>query len=136
MRGSVTDLNDLDRLYEAVKAERGGLDILFANAGTGSFAPLGEITPEHYDQTFDLNVKGLVFTVQKALPLMSAGSSIILNGSTTGVMGTPAVQHLQRHQGGGPKPGAQLGSRPEGHGHSRQCPVARTDHDGVGTRGL
>jgi NAD(P)-dependent dehydrogenase (short-subunit alcohol dehydrogenase family) len=89
VRGSVTDLSDLDRLYDTVKAERGGLDILFANAGTGSFAPLGEITPEHYDQIFDVNVKGLVFTVQKALPLMKAGSSIILTGSSTGVMGTP-----------------------------------------------
>jgi len=89
VRGSVTDLSDLDRLYAAVKAERGGLDILFANAGTGSFAPLGEITPEHYDQIFDVNVRGLVFTVQKALPLMTKGSSIILTGSSTGVMGTP-----------------------------------------------
>jgi len=87
--GSVTDPADLDRLYETVKAERGRLDILFANAGTGSFAALGEITPEHYDQTFDVNVKGLVFTVQKALPLMTEGGSIILTGSTTGVMGTP-----------------------------------------------
>ena len=89
IKGSVTDLSDLDRLYAAVKAERGGLDILFANAGTGAFAPLGEITPEHYDQIFDVNVKGLVFTVQKALPLMKKGSSIILTGSSTGVMGTP-----------------------------------------------
>jgi len=89
VRGSVTDLSDLDRLYATVKAERGGLDILFANAGTGSFAPLGEITVEHYDQIFDVNVKGLVFTVQKALPLMTKWSSIILTGSSTGVMGTP-----------------------------------------------
>lgn len=89
IRGSVTDLSDLDRLYAAVKAERGGLDILFANAGTGLFAPLGEITPEHYDHIFDVNVKGLVFTVQKALPLMKQGASIILTGSSTGVMGTP-----------------------------------------------
>ncbi|MCS0497747.1 glucose 1-dehydrogenase [Ancylobacter sp. MQZ15Z-1] len=89
VRGSVTDLADLDRLYQVVKDERGGLDILFANAGTGIIAPLGEITPEHYDQTFDVNVKGLLFTVQKALPLMSSGGSIILTGSTTGVMGTP-----------------------------------------------
>jgi NAD(P)-dependent dehydrogenase (short-subunit alcohol dehydrogenase family) len=88
--GSITDPADLDRLYATVKAERGGLDILFANAGTGSFAALGEITPEHYDQTFDVNVKGTIFTVQKALPLMSAGGSIILTGSSTGVMGTPA----------------------------------------------
>lgn len=89
VRGSVTDLSDLDRLYETVKNERGGLDILFANAGTGLFAPLGEITPEHYDHIFDVNVKGLVFTVQKALPLMGKGASIILTGSSTGVMGTP-----------------------------------------------
>lgn len=89
VRGSVTNPSDLDRLYEAVEAERGGLDILFANAGTGSFARLGEITPEHYDQIFDVNVKGLVFTVQKALPLMTEGASIILTGSSTGVMGTP-----------------------------------------------
>src|SRR5260221_12966370 len=89
VRGSVTDLADLDRLYHTVKAERGGLDILFANAGTGALAPLGEITPEQFDQTFDVNVKGLLFTVQKALPLMSAGSSIILTDSSTGVMGTP-----------------------------------------------
>lgn len=90
VQGSVTDMADLDRLYDRVASERGGLDILFANAGTGSFAPLGEITPEHYDQIFDLNVKGLIFTVQKAVPLMPAGSSIILTGSSTGVMGTPA----------------------------------------------
>jgi NAD(P)-dependent dehydrogenase (short-subunit alcohol dehydrogenase family) len=89
VRGSVTDPSDLDRLYQAVKAERGRLDVLFANAGTGAFAPLGQITPEHYDQIFDVNVKGLVFTVQKALPLMTQGSSIILTGSSTGVMGTP-----------------------------------------------
>jgi NAD(P)-dependent dehydrogenase (short-subunit alcohol dehydrogenase family) len=88
VRGSVTDLADLDRLYETVKTERGGLDILFANAGTGAFAPLGAITPDHYDQIFDVNVKGLIFSVQKGLPLMTAGGSIILTGSTTGEMGT------------------------------------------------
>lgn len=87
VRGSVTELADLDRLYGMVKAERGDLDILFANAGTGTLAPLGEITVEQYDQAFDVNVKGLLFTVQKALPLMTAGSSIILTGSTAGVMG-------------------------------------------------
>ncbi len=64
--GSVTDLADLDRLFDTVRAERGQLDILLANAGTGAFAALGEITPEHYDRTFDVNVKGLLFTVQRA----------------------------------------------------------------------
>lgn len=89
VQGSVTDLADLDRLYETVQRERGSLDIVFANAGTGSFAALGAITPEQFDETFDVNVKGLVFTVQKALPLMGPGGSIILTGSSTGVMGTP-----------------------------------------------
>lgn len=88
--GSVTDPEDLDRLFDAVKTERGALDILLANAGTGSLVPLPEITPEHYDQTFDVNVKGLIFTVQKGLSLLGEGGSIILTGSTTGVMGTPA----------------------------------------------
>ena len=87
--GSVTELGDLDRLYAAVRAERGTLDILLANAGTGAFAALGDITPDHYDMIFDVNVKGLLFTVQKGLPLMRAGASIILTGSTTGEMGTP-----------------------------------------------
>jgi NAD(P)-dependent dehydrogenase (short-subunit alcohol dehydrogenase family) len=88
--GSVSDLADLDRLFETVKTERGHLDILFANAGTGELVPLGEITPEHFEQTFDTNVKGTLFTVQKGLPLMSAGASIILTGSSTGVTGTPS----------------------------------------------
>ncbi|PZU58751.1 MAG: oxidoreductase [Sphingobium sp.] len=88
VRGSVTDSEDLDRLFETVRTEKGKLDILFANAGTGDFAPLGQITAEHYDQIFDINVKGTLFTVQKGLPLMGPDSSIILTGSTTGVMGT------------------------------------------------
>lgn len=88
--GSVTDLADLDRLFDRVRTERGGLDILLANAGTGSLVPLGGITEEHYEQTFDVNVKGLLFTVQKGLPLMKEGGSIILTGSTTGEMGTPS----------------------------------------------
>jgi len=88
--GSVSDAADLDRLFDAVRQERGTLDILFANAGTGSLVPLSEITPAHYDETFDVNVKGTIFTVQKGLELMREGGSIILTGSTTGVMGTPA----------------------------------------------
>jgi len=88
--GSVTEADDLDRLFDAVKRERGTLDILFANAGTGGLAPLPEITAEQYDQTFDVNVKGTIFTVQKGLTLMGKDGSIILTGSTTGVMGTPA----------------------------------------------
>jgi NAD(P)-dependent dehydrogenase (short-subunit alcohol dehydrogenase family) len=90
VKGSVSDLADLDRLYAAVKAERGTLDIVFANAGTGSPLPLGQITAGHIDETFDTNVKGTIFTVQKALPLMGAGGSIILTGSSAGTTGAPA----------------------------------------------
>src|ERR1700730_6145268 len=89
VKGSVSDLADLDRLYAAVKAERGTLDIVFANAG-GSPLPLGKITAEHIDETFDTNVKGTIFTVQKALPLMGKGGSIILTGSSAGTPGAPA----------------------------------------------
>ena len=79
---------DLDRLYARVKAEHGRIDVLYANAGGGSMLPLGAITEAHYDDTFDRNVKGVVFTVQQALPLLSAGASVILAGSTTGIKGT------------------------------------------------
>jgi NAD(P)-dependent dehydrogenase (short-subunit alcohol dehydrogenase family) len=89
--GSVSDEADLDRLYAAVKAERGRLDIVFANAGAGSPAPLGQITTEHIDETFDTNVKGAIFTVQKALPLMGEGGSIILTGSSAGATGAQGM---------------------------------------------
>jgi NAD(P)-dependent dehydrogenase (short-subunit alcohol dehydrogenase family) len=88
--GSVANEADLDRLYAAVKAERGSLDIVFANAGVGSQLRLGEITAAHIDETFDVNVKGTIFTVQKALPLMGKGGSILLTGSSAGTTGAPA----------------------------------------------
>src|ERR1700730_14226744 len=91
VKGSVSDLADLDRLYAAVKAERGTLDIVFANAGAGSQLPLGKITAEPLDETFDTNVKGTIFTVQKALPLMGEGGSIILTGSSAGTTGAPTM---------------------------------------------
>ncbi|ORM61808.1 oxidoreductase [Pantoea rodasii] len=91
IKGSVSDLADLDRLYAAVKAERGTLDIIFANAGAGSQAALGTITAEHIDETFDTNVKGTIFTVQQALPLMGQGGSIILTGSSAGTTGAPGM---------------------------------------------
>lgn len=90
VQGDVSNLTDLDRLYATVKKQKGHIDILFANAGTGEFAPLGTITEEHFDKIFSANVKGLLFTVQKALPLLKDGSSIILNASTTSVTGAPA----------------------------------------------
>src|ERR1035437_2323450 len=85
------DVADLGQLYAAVKAERGTLDIVFANAGAGSPLPLGKITAEHIDETFDTNVKGTIFTVQKALPLMGKGGSIILTGSSAGTTGAPTM---------------------------------------------
>src|ERR1700746_321674 len=89
IQGDIAKLTDLDRLYEAVKT-KGRIDVVFANAGVAEFAPLGKITEEHFDKLFDINVKGTLFTVQKALPLMNDGGSIILNGSVASVKGTPA----------------------------------------------
>jgi NAD(P)-dependent dehydrogenase (short-subunit alcohol dehydrogenase family) len=88
--GDVSRLADLDRLYAAIKEQKGRLDVLFANAGGGSLVPLGQITEEHFDKTFGTNVRGLLFTVQKALPLMPKGASIVLNASITSIKGTPA----------------------------------------------
>ena len=90
VQGSVSNMADLDGLFAAIKAERGTLDIVFANAGVGSPLALGKITAEHIDEIFDTNVKGLIFTVQKALPLMGRGGSIILTGSSAGTTGAPA----------------------------------------------
>ncbi|WP_025659472.1 SDR family oxidoreductase [Rhizobium sp. IBUN] len=81
---------DLDRLFNRVKEEAGRIDVLFVNAGGGSFAPLGQITEEQFDDTFNRNVKGVLFTVQTALPVLGNGSSVILTGSTAGATGTPA----------------------------------------------
>ncbi|BCA61246.1 oxidoreductase [Sphingomonas sp. HMP9] len=91
VQGSVVNETDLDRLYAAVKAERGTLDIVFANAGTGSMVKLGAITAAHIDETFDTNVKGTILTIEKALPLMGEGGSIILTGSSAGTTGAPAM---------------------------------------------
>src|SRR5882672_6699038 len=89
VQGDIAKLTDLDRLYEIV-ATNGRIDVVFANAGVAEFAPLGKITEKHFDKLFDINVKGTLFTVQKALPLLNDGGSIILNGSVASVKGTPA----------------------------------------------
>jgi NAD(P)-dependent dehydrogenase (short-subunit alcohol dehydrogenase family) len=89
VQGDVARLADLDRLYEAVRV-KGRIDIVFANAGVAEFAPLGRITEEHFDKLFNINVRGTLFTVQKVLPLLNDGGSIILTGSVAGVKGTPA----------------------------------------------
>jgi NAD(P)-dependent dehydrogenase (short-subunit alcohol dehydrogenase family) len=90
IQGDVSNLADLDRLYEVIGREAGRLDVLFANAGGGEFLPLGQITEQHYDKTFGINVKGVLFTVQKALPLMPVGASIVLNASIVSIKGMPA----------------------------------------------
>ena len=87
VQGDVSNLADLDRLYATVKKEKDRIDILFANAGVGELAPLGAITEAHFDKTFGINVKGILFTVQKALPLFQDGGSIILNASTAASKG-------------------------------------------------
>jgi NAD(P)-dependent dehydrogenase (short-subunit alcohol dehydrogenase family) len=90
VQGDASNLGDLDRLYDTVKREKGRVDVLFASAGMGEFAPIGEVTEEHFDKIFNLNVRGLLFTVQKALPLFSNGGSIILNASIAASKGVPA----------------------------------------------
>src|SRR5271163_3037855 len=97
VRGDVSKLQDLDHLCENVKA-KGKIDVLVANAGIGEFAPLASLTEEHFDKLFDLNAKGTLFTVQKALTLMNDGGSIILIGSVASVKGTPAFGNLRGDQ--------------------------------------
>ena len=90
VQSDISKLADLDRLYGVVKKRKGRIDVLFANAGLGEFAPLGAITEAHFDKTFGINVKGTLFTVQKALPLMPDGAAIVMNASITSIKGTPA----------------------------------------------
>jgi NAD(P)-dependent dehydrogenase (short-subunit alcohol dehydrogenase family) len=90
IQGDVANLGDLDRLFAQIKSEKGKIDIVFANAGVAKYAPFGTITEEHYDSIFGINVKGLLFTVQKALPLLPDGASIILNASIVASKGLSA----------------------------------------------
>ena len=87
VQGDVSKLADLDKLYAEVKAKFGHIDIVFANAGIVELSPIGTVTEEHFDKTFGINVKGLLFTVQKALPLLRDGGSVILNSSTANTLG-------------------------------------------------
>jgi NAD(P)-dependent dehydrogenase (short-subunit alcohol dehydrogenase family) len=91
IQGDVTILEDLDRLYETVRQQQGCIDVLFANAGVWEFAPMGEFTETHFDKIFGVNVKGLLFSVQKALPLLKNGGSIILNSSIGGSKGVEGL---------------------------------------------
>jgi NAD(P)-dependent dehydrogenase (short-subunit alcohol dehydrogenase family) len=89
VQGDVANLADLDKLYAAVKSEKGALDIVVANAGVGEMIPTAQVTPEHYDKTFNVNARGTFFTVQKALPLLRNGGSIVLVGSGVHTKGFP-----------------------------------------------
>jgi len=89
VQGDVSNLDDLDRLYKEVETNKGKLDVLFANAGIAEPVPTPDVTPEHYDRTFDINTRGVFFTVHKALPLMKDGGSIIVNGSGAWQKGIP-----------------------------------------------
>ncbi|MGB7947600.1 MAG: glucose 1-dehydrogenase [Candidatus Binatia bacterium] len=89
VQGDLSSLADLDRLFDTIRDRKGRVDVLFANAGLGEFIPLGQITEAHFDKTFAVNVKGTLFTVQKALPLMPDGASIVINGSMASIKGTP-----------------------------------------------
>src|ERR1700730_18684400 len=90
IQGDIANLADLDRMFATIREKSGRLDILFANAGIGAFVPLGQITEAHFDNIFGVNVRGTVFTVQKALPLMREGGTIVINGSMVSVKGMPA----------------------------------------------
>jgi NAD(P)-dependent dehydrogenase (short-subunit alcohol dehydrogenase family) len=90
VQGDMSNLADIDRLYETVKLHADQIDVLFVNAGAYEFGKLGEITEEHFDKTFNTNVRGLLFTVQKALPLLKRGASVILTGSIASIKGMPS----------------------------------------------
>jgi NAD(P)-dependent dehydrogenase (short-subunit alcohol dehydrogenase family) len=91
IQSDTSNLADLDRIYAAIKAQAGRIDVLAVNAGFYEFSALGEITEEHFDKTFDTNVRGLLFAVQKALPLLTKGSSVILTGSIASIKGFPSL---------------------------------------------
>jgi len=91
VQGDISDLDDLDRIYATIKDKAGRIDVLAVNAGHYEFAGFGEITEEHFDKTFNTNVRGLLFTVQKALPLLSESASVILTGSIASIKGFPSL---------------------------------------------
>ena len=98
VRGDAANLDDLDRLFDTVKREKGKIDILYASAGTGEAAPLGEITEQHFDATFGLNTRGTLFTVQKALPLFNDGGSIFMTGSVASIKDRKSTRLNSSHR--------------------------------------
>ena len=127
VRADASSKADLDALFAEIGERAGRIDVLVANAGGGLFAPLGEITEEQYHDTFDVNVKGTIFTVQGALPLLPDGASVILMGSNASASAPPRRSASTRPPNRGPKPRSRLGARPQGPRDPRQRPLARTD---------
>lgn len=120
VQGDVASLGDLDKLYDAVRKQNRRIDVLFANAGVSQPKPIADVDETFFDLHFDANVKGLYFTVQKALPLLNDGASVILNGSIATIKGFPRYQHLQRDQGRGTLFCPHSGERTRQSSHSRQ----------------
>ena len=121
VQGDVSNLADLDRLYDTVKQQKGRIDVLFANAGVGEFVPLEAITEAHFDKTFNINVKGLLFTVQKALPLFQDGGSIILTASIASSKGIEALSVYSATKASHTLVRAHLDGRSETPQDPRQC---------------
>ena len=120
MSGDASKLDDLDRFLAQIEREKARLDIVFANAGMARFAPLGQITEEHFDALFNINVKALLFTVQKALPLLPDGGSIILNASVGSSKRGAAMERLWRYEGRRTFVRPDLDHRLKGTAHSRE----------------
>jgi NAD(P)-dependent dehydrogenase (short-subunit alcohol dehydrogenase family) len=147
IQGDVSKIADLDRIFAAVKEAKGRVDVLFANAGIAESAPLDAVTEDHFDRQFDVNVKGTLFTVQKALPLMPDGASVILTSSIVGSKGGRRPKRLQRNEGSaavvradvdGGSPGAQdprERREPRRDRHTRS-PRSRQGHGRRSGRGL
>jgi hypothetical protein len=131
VRGDVSKLQDLDRLYETV-TKRGKIDVLVANAGIGEFAPLASLTEEHFDKLFDLNVKGTLFTVQKALTLMNDGASDHSDRLRRQRQRHACLRNVRRDQGGSSQSGANLDRGAEGSSHPLQRPEPGSNQDAAG----
>jgi NAD(P)-dependent dehydrogenase (short-subunit alcohol dehydrogenase family) len=121
VQSDASNLADLDRLFATIKQEQGDLDAIFANAGGGGVALLGSIAEGNFDKTFNTNVKGLLFTVQKALPLLPEGASIILNASTAFTVGTPAFSVYSATKAAVRSASPQLDIRPQRAQDSGEC---------------
>ena len=127
VRGDAANLDDLDRLFDTVKREKGKIDILYASAGMGEAVPLGEITERHFDATFDLNTRGTLFTVQKALPLFNDGGSIFMDRVSGGGQRFPRLRRVCGEQGSVALIRTHLAQRAQGPEYSGECAEPRAD---------